>query len=57
MSNDYRNRDGGKDFQSKSKKSWSKANAAQKKFIDGEVNASFRPANYYCIAIGELVRK
>jgi len=57
MSNDYRNRDGVRDFESKSKKSWSKTNAGQKKFIDGEVNASFRPANYYCIAIGELVRK
>jgi len=22
-----------------------------------DLNASFRPANYYCIAIGELVRK
>lgn len=22
-----------------------------------DLNSSFRPANYYCIAIGELVRK
>ena len=25
--------------------------------MESDLNASFRPANYYCIAIGELVRK
>lgn len=25
--------------------------------MESDLNSSFRPANYYCIAIGELVRK
>ena len=46
-----------RDFVPPSKKQGGNGNGAQSSNMEGEFNASFRPANYYCIAIGELVRK